>query len=890
MNAKTGREFSGNSAKEELQRSPFARNASMAAAETPTRLSRVIRAFEHPAVKIAVPVIIGILAVFVLHKLASHVRWVDVKADIAAAQPAVLLAALACTALSFVGIAAYDFLAMRAVAPGRMPARVSMIAGAAGYAISGLLGVSYLTGTAVRYRVYSAFGLDLVKITAIVAISWSGFVSALVLGFGALLALHPAGLSAVINVPPALETSLGLVLLAGFGGYLLWLASGKRQVKSGEYSVDLPGAAQAAGLTLAGILDVSGAALTLYVLMPPDLVPNIAVFATVFIAAVGLGILSHAPGGLGAFEATIIAGFGASGRSDVLASLLLYRLIYTVLPFAVSAFGLAIAAALANRGRLQVTSSVLWRALKPVVPILASALAMLAGIVLLVSGNLPAEGSRLDILRDVVPLGVIEASHLAGSLAGALLVVVAAGLYRKLYRAWLFAMALIGVGFVASLAKGLDWVEAVSMAATLVTLGLLRPAFYRAEEVSLFRLDRRWILSILVLAAAILWIGFFAYDHVEYRNALWWQFSWNGDASRFLRASLVMAIVLVVVVVNSLINHRPAVRETREIPDVVKQLVAQSEDTEANIALTGDKQFLVSDDETAFIAYADTGTSLIANGDPVGDRKAGEALIWALRERAYRAGKRVAFYAVSPDYLPTYLDLGLSILKIGEVARVNLQGFTLDGSKRKDLRQARNRAGRDGFVFEVIPRVELDPILPDLRAISDAWLARKQGEEKGFSLGAFTEDYMRNFDVAVLRDPEGRIVAFANLFQGANRHELSLDLMRYLPDAPHFAMDALFAEMMLWGAAAGFRWASLGAAPFAGVQNRKLAPLWNRIGGFIYEHGEHFYRFEGLRAYKEKFDPVWSPNYLACPGGLAAPRILYEVNVLVSGGLRGLMK
>ena len=347
---------------------------------------------------------------------------------------------------------------------------------------------------------------------------------------------------------------------------------------------------------------------------------------------------------------------------------------------------------------------------------------------------------------------------------------------------------------------------------------------------------------------------------------------------------------LAAVIVNSLISYRGPKLGTQDIPDVVRRLVAESEDTEASIALTGDKLFLVSEDESAFVAYADTGTSLIAKGDPVGEAKAGRALVWALREKAWREGKRVAFYAVSPAYLPTYLDLGLTILKIGEVARVDLTAFTLDGSKRKDLRQARNRAARDGFAFAVVPKEALEPILPELRAISDGWLAQKQGEEKGFALGAFTDAYMLNFDVAVLRDPGGRIVAFANLFQGAERSELSLDLMRYRPDAPHFAMDALFAELMLWGQAQGFRRASLGAAPFAGIENRQLAPVWNRIGGFIHDHGEHFYRFEGLRAWKEKFDPVWSPNYLACPGGLAAPRILYEVNVLVSGGLRGLMK
>jgi len=150
--------------------------------------------------------------------------------------------------------------------------------------------------------------------------------------------------------------------------------------------------------------------------------------------------------------------------------------------------------------------------------------------------------------------------------------------------------------------------------------------------------------------------------------------------------------------------------------------------------------------------------------------------------------------------------------------------------------------------------------------------------------------YLGNFDHAVLRHVEtGRIVAFANLFQGAHKHELSLDLMRYDPAGPKFAMDALFGAMMLWGAAQGFQWFSLGAAPFSGIESRQLSSLWNRIGGFIYEHGEHLYHFEGLRSFKQKFDPTWTPIYLASPGGLAAPKVLYEVNVLISGGIKGLI-
>lgn len=862
----------------------------MTIAETGPSHSKLLRIIEHPAVKIAIPLVIATIAIVVLHKLASHVKWVDVKADLASASRLSLLKALFFTALSFGGISLYDTLAVRSVAPGRVPFRIAALAGAAGYAVSGLLGVSYLTGTAVRYRVYSSFGLDLALVAGVIAVSWTGFLSGLVLVFSSLLAFHPNGLSALLPVSPKIETAIGLALLIALAAYLIWLGAGQRRLKAGGVSISLPGAKIGAGLAGAGLLDLTCSAMTLYVLMPADAVTSLPFFFTVYFAAVGLGILSHSPGGLGVFEATIIAGLGASGRSDVLAALLLYRVAYTILPFIVAATGLGIMMGMERRRALTGGAHVFWRAFRPLVPPVAGGIALLAGVILLVSGNLPADGSRLGVLREILPLPFIEASHLAGSLAGVLLIVVARGLYRKLYRAWLVAMGLLMIGLVASLLKGLDWKESLSMLATLAVLGVFRPAFYRADNDSVFRLSGTWLLSILALAAAIFWIGLFAHSHVPYRNALWWDFTWHGDASRFLRASLAGAIVLAVIAFNSLISGRKDRILPEPVPDAVRRLVAESEDTEAYIALTGDKAFLVSEDGRAFIAYADTGRSLIAKGDPVGAPDAGRKLVWQLREMADRQGKRCAFYAVSPAYLPTFLDLGLSILKIGEVARVDLRGFTLDGATRKGLRQARHRAARNGFTFEVVPASSNPHVLPDLRKISDAWLDSKQGDEKGFALGAFTEAYIVNFDVAVLRNAEGQIIAFANLFKGANRHELSLDLMRYNPAGPGFAMDALFAELMLWGAAEGYHWFALGAAPFSGIEDRQLAPIWNRIGGFVYKHGEHFYNFEGLRAFKEKFDPQWSPNYLACPGGLAAPKILYEINILISGGLRGLVK
>ncbi len=846
---------------------------------------------EKPLVKVAVPVLITLIALFVLHDLSAHVKWADVQADMAAKPWRYLLYALCWTAFSFASMALYDVFAVQSVAQGKVPLPVAGMAGASGYAVSNCLGFSYITGTAIRYRIYASLGLDLGKVAGVIATSWVAFWMGLTLVLGVLLTLHPDGVSKVLPISEVTETFIGIALLSGLAILLFWLAPGGRRLSFAGFGFKLPGGRLASLLTLSAVGDLFGSSMTLYVLMPDDLGVGFPFFFTVYIAAIAVGILSHAPGGLGVFEATLIAGLGASGRPDVIAALLLYRVIYTFLPFAVTCLSIAITWAVTRRRTIGGAATWAYRFVRPIIPMVAAGVSAVAGVTLLISGALPSNSQSLSALSEFLPLSFVEASHLIGSIVGVLLILISRGLFRKLHRAWLMAMALMVIGFFASLAKGLDTHEALSMLATIALLAMFRGAFYRVSGASVFRLNIPWFVSVFALMAVIFWIGLFAYSHVQYQNALWWEFAWSGDASRFLRSSLVVALILGAVAVNSLFGQQIPQAKLTEIPDVVHRLCMESEDTEAQICLTGDKQFLISPDETAFVAYADTGNALIAKGEPVGDTVAGQKLIWQLREMADRQGKLCAFYSVSTSYLPTFLDLGLSILKIGEVARVPLEGFSLDGKQKKGFRQAKNRAEREGFVFEIIRKDDLAPILPELRKISDHWLSNKAGEEKGFALGGFSEKYLSNFDHAVLRNGDtGKIVAFANLFQGGNKSELSLDLMRYEPESPSFVMDALFAEMMVWGAEQGFHWFSLGAAPFSGIENRELASIWNRIGGFVYEHGEQFYHFEGLRAFKQKFDPEWSPNYLASPGGFAAPRILYEVNILISGGIRGLTK
>jgi phosphatidylglycerol lysyltransferase len=201
------------------------------------------------------------------------------------------------------------------------------------------------------------------------------------------------------------------------------------------------------------------------------------------------------------------------------------------------------------------------------------------------------------------------------------------------------------------------------------------------------------------------------------------------------------------------------------------------------------------------------------------------------------------------------------------------------------LRQSHSRGQRDGLSFRIAPSGEFPQLLPRLQQVSNEWLADRNVGEKGFSLGFFDPDYLQHFPIAVAIH-EGQVVAFANLWESGDRSELSVDLMRHSSAAPRSVMDYLFVELMLWGKSQGYAWFNLGMAPLAGLEVHRLAPAWHKIGRLVYRLGSDFYNFDGLRAYKNKFDPQWRPRYLAAPGRFALARVMLDVTTLISGGVR----
>jgi phosphatidylglycerol lysyltransferase len=484
----------------------------------------------------------------------------------------------------------------------------------------------------------------------------------------------------------------------------------------------------------------------------------------------------------------------------------------------------------------------------------------------------------------------MELSHLVGSIAGAALLLLAYGLQRRLDGAYLLTVSLLSTGIVVSLLKGLDWEEAIALAVMLAALLPCRAHFYRKASLTEEWFSPGWIAAIALVLLASVWIGFFSYKHVAYSHELWWKFAFSGDAPRFLRATVGALGVALLFAVARLMRPAPPEPAPADSADLerARPIVEHSLKTYANLALLGDKRFLFSASGEAFIMYAVHGRSWVALGDPVGPPDEMPELVWRFGELCDRHDDWPVFYEVGKESLHLYLDLGLTVLRLGEEARVPLGEFSLEGHERKWLRHVDRKLGNEGCTFEVLPRQAVSEHVVELAGISEAWLTGKSTREKGFSLGFFAPDYLANFPLAIVRHG-GRIVAFANVWLSGEREELSIDLMRYLKDAPNGVMDYMFLKLMLWGREQGYRWFNLGMAPLSGMQDRALAPLWMRVGSLIFRHGENFYNFQGIRQYKDKFSPRWEPKYLASPGALALPRIVANVAALIGRGLKGVV-
>ncbi|MFK3887997.1 bifunctional lysylphosphatidylglycerol flippase/synthetase MprF [Sphingomonas sp. NPDC079357] len=832
---------------------------------------------------VTVLVLIG-LGFAAMQQLTRELHFSHIRAALHGLSAWQIAASLCFTAFSYLTLTGYDVLALRII--GRpLPWRVAALASFTSYTLSHNLGLSLLTGGSARYRIYTAAGLDGPDVARVIGIAsatfWSGVVT---VASVALLArdgpIDLAGFTIPAAVSHGIAASALVLIIAG----LMLCGNARGPLRLWRLSVPLPTVPQALAQIALAVLDTGTAAAALFVLVhgaEPSLLPA-------FILAYALGIvaavLAHVPGGIGVFEAVVLAVLPGD-RSVAFAALIAYRVIYYLVPLAVAVAILAWREGLRRRHLLNhPLSSRLLRdgraVANGIAPLALSAATFMGGAMLLLSGSLPSLHARMGALASIVPLPFIEASHIAGSLVGTGLLLLAPGLYRRLDGAFVATRALLLVGAAFSLAKGIDYEEAIVCLTLAVMLQWTRGAFYRRTALTQIRWSAGWLSAVLVVLAAAVWIGLFAYRRVPYEDDLWWRFALKGDAPRFLRGTLAATVALSAALVWRWMQP-PGAPEPRAIdPAARAHVLGLADRTDAMLAMIDDKRLLFAESGAAMLMYQVRGASWIVMGDPVGSSDDWPELLWRIRDKADQAQGRLMLYQVTGPVLELAIGMGLHVIKYGEEAIVDLPNFTLETPRLRSVRKAERAAARRGLTFRIVPAAAVPVVVDELAEISDEWMRAKGHAEKSFSLGHFSRDYMQRFDVALVMDGE-RIAAFANLWLTQNQAEASVDLMRHRDDAPHGTMDFLFVNILQWAKDRGYQRFSLGIAPLSGISGRRLAPAWARAASLIFNHGERFYGFRGLRSYKEKFAPRWEPRYIAGPKGIGMIRSLRDLSRLI---------
>lgn len=834
------------------------------------------------------PAVIFSLALWTLDRQIRHLHSMYVLRSITSIPLSHIELAFFLTSLSYLALTGYDYLAVRHInypLPYKQTARASFISTSISYSV----GFNILTGSSLRYRLYSRNGLNLRQIWEIIIFCvltfWVGFCFV----GGLLFTFYPVKLSDYVPEIPVPLNLIGIFLLLSVAIYFIF-SFRRLNFRVKGYQIRIPEPRIAflqLGLSSVDYL-LSGS--IIYFLLPSN--PHLTLLHVLVFFALAqiIGLISTVPGGLGVFETLMLFMLEPYfGTVDIIKPLLLFRTIYYFVPFLIGLLALMFYEYQERDEFLRKIEKATYSSLSELAPQIFSILVFLGGVSLLFSGALPSDPRYLHDLNYIIPLPLIEASRLFGSIMGVLLLLLANGLWKRIDGAYILSLSVLFMGGIFALLKDLDYHEAAILFILFFFLLPCRKYFYRKSSLMHQSFSRSNVTAITLVFVSFVWLGFFSYHKVEYSNELWWQFGINSQASSFLRATVGAFILLLVLGMAKILSpfsrdiHMPGAEEM----ELAKKIINQSEETAGNLVFTGDKYLLFDDEKQAFLMYGVSGKTWVAMGDIVGTSSQAKELIWDFYEMSKMHQGRAAFYEVSEKYIPVYLDLGLTLIKIGEEAKVPLEVFTLEGSASKDFRYTVRNVEKKGYWFEIVSKEEVRSLMPELRKISNAWLKLKAGKEKRFSIGYFDEKYLSNFPIALVRN-ESEIVAFANIWTGADYEEISVDLMRHSPDAPDRTMEYLFVKLMLWGKEKGYRRFSLGMAPLSGLETRQFAPMWHKIGSLIFTHGEHFYNYKGLRDFKEKFNPVWSPKYIALPNGFKQGLVLKDIAALISGGVKGI--
>ncbi|WP_242360950.1 bifunctional lysylphosphatidylglycerol flippase/synthetase MprF [Limosilactobacillus antri] len=579
-----------------------------------------------------------------------------------------------------------------------------------------------------------------------------------------------------------------------------------------------------------------------------------------------LGVLSMIPGALGSFDVMMIFELSLLGvpRTTIVIWLLLFRIFYYIVPLLLA--GLMFVHNLAHQVNAFFDGLPLML-MRKAAYYLITAFMYLSGILMLLTASIPDLTAENKIIQKLYPYTFFFIHQLTTILFAIAMLACARGLQSKVQRAYLPTLLLLLIG-IANTIWNLGTLRLTIYLVIVFMLVLMsRHVLYRKKlqySIGKFAID-----GLIFASSCILYVIVGVINAPQYMNKHHIPSFLFFPGEKVWLSGLLglgLGLLLMLIIIRYFMAGFDPFNHVRSFDaGRVQAVIDQFGGSEtSHLAFLRDKSiyyYQQGGQDQLFIMYRRKYDRLVVMGDPVGNQAVLRDAIREFVRAADAYDYEIVFYEVSSKLTLLLHEFGFDFIKIGESGLVTLADFTLAGKKQRSQRALMHKFDREGYQFSVVKPPFSDQLMQELKRVSDSWLGEQV--EKGFSLGFFDPYYVNQAPVGLVRDKDGKLVAFATFMPTGGKEILTIDLMRHSKDAPSGIMDKIFISMYQYGQENGYTYFDLGMAPLSNVGEYQFSFLEEKVAHFIYEYGYHLYGFQGLRRYKDKYASIWSPRYIA---------------------------
>ena len=510
--------------------------------------------------------------------------------------------------------------------------------------------------------------------------------------------------------------------------------------------------------------------------------------------------------------------------------------------------------------------------------LILSLLVFFSGVILIVSATIPGVIDRMKFASEIFSTPIMHISNRLSLLIGFMLLIIFFDIKHKVKRSFYWTAILLIVGAVFTFMKGFDFEEAIALFIVFIILLFSKNSFYRES----YPINKTMILVFFLISILSVFFSSVVGSHlsIEFlkRNNSYTNLVIHPKtliSSSIVSFIMAWGIIGFYVATNRKLNLSSTIDESME-QRLEDFLTKYEGNIFTQLLYLRDKNIYWSKNGRALVGYTYIDNVIVALGDLIGDPETIPTIIDEFQSYFDNYGYETSFVNVNNKNLDMYHDKGYNFFKVGEEAIVDLSKFDMSSPDKAYFRNIIRKFNKTGFEFKVLePPYDVE-FLNRLEEISDKWLNGRK--EKGISMGFFDRHYLSKTSIGIVHNQNGDIEAFISLINCYDKKNMAVDLMRHNKEAPSGCMDFIFASILEWAKENNYKYFSLSISPLVGVGNSKFSHGYEKIAELMYKHGTKFYNFEGLRKFKNKFNPQWEQRYLVYRKRVSLMKIILKLN------------